>query len=620
MNDPGRTAPGLSPQPRATVLLTGSELVRGAIDDANGAFLGRELTRLGLEPASVDRRRRPSRGPRGGDARRLQADLCVLSGGLGPTHDDRTIEILALVTGRALVVDASLGAEIEGVARAVAERLGRPYEDWRWACASRRRSPRARVSLGLAGTAPAVLLEHDGRVAVALPGPPGELRRLWPRVLEAGPVRALVARAAPRDQRLLRIYSVPEASVADARRVGRGGAGRARDRRSAPANLEVEVDLFSPPGARRRPPRSPPRSSGSSARTCSPATSVRSRRMCSTRCAGRGGRSRRRNRARAASSRRRSPRFPGRATCSWAARSRTQRGEGGAARRSRRRARAHGAVSEETARAMAAGARERVRRGRGGLRHRNRGPGRRLRGEAGRARPHRGRGPGRRRRRSRSGSRACATRSAAGRRHWPCTKSGVFRLELRRSSETLRPIVESGERLRLFLALPLPSDARERLVAWQAAAFDGVPDVRVVPPENLHITLVFLGERPVEELDAIGSALREAAAAASRPVLSAVRYRETRSVGMVVLDDEDRAAGGSRPIWPSGSSGWASTSPSRGPGCRMSRSSDSGIRRRFGSRLPASARVSPSEVASYTSRLRRNGAQYEIRESVPLGG
>ena len=60
-----------------------------------------------------------------------------------------------------------------------------------------------------------MLLEVDGRVAVALPGPPGELRRLWPRVLEAEAVRAVVARAAPREHReIVRIYSVPESSVA----------------------------------------------------------------------------------------------------------------------------------------------------------------------------------------------------------------------------------------------------------------------------------------------------------------------------------------------------------------------------------------------------------------------
>jgi len=184
----------------------------------------------------------------------------------------------------------------------------------------------------------------------------------------------------------------------------------------------------------------------------------------------------------------------------------------------------------------------------------------------------------------------------------------------------LRPIVESGERLRLFLALPLPPDARKRLVAWQTSAFDGVPDVRVVPPENLHITLVFLGERPVEELDAIGTALRDAAAEASRPVLSAVRYRETRSVGMVVLDDEDRAAGRLQADLAGRLERLGVYKPE--PRAWLPHVTVVRFRHPPAVRVapPGLGRVSPSEVASYTSRLRRNGAQYEIRESVPLGG
>ena len=234
--------------PRATVILSGSELVRGAIDDANGAFLGRELTRLGIEPARWivvgDRPEELEDALREG----LRADLCILSGGLGPTHDDRTIELLALVTGRALVLDAPLEREIEGVAKAVAERLGRPYADLSLGVRKQASLPEGGISLGLAGTAPAVLLEHDGRVAVALPGPPGELRRLWPRVLEAGPVRALVERAEPREHRLLRMYSVPEASVAEAVESA-GGEREGLEITICARNLEVEVDLFSRPGA-----------------------------------------------------------------------------------------------------------------------------------------------------------------------------------------------------------------------------------------------------------------------------------------------------------------------------------------------------------------------------------
>jgi nicotinamide-nucleotide amidase len=233
----------LTSAPRATVLLTGSELVRGSIDDANGAFLGRELTRLGLEPARWvvvgDRPEELERALR----EALDADLCVVSGGLGPTHDDRTIELLAAATGRALVVNETLEREIEAVARAVAERLGRPYADLSLGVRKQASLPEGALSLGLAGTAPAVLLEHDGRVAVALPGPPGELRRLWPRVVEAAPVRAVLDRAEPREHELLRIYSVPESSVAQAVESA-GGEGEDLAVTICARSLEVEVDLF----------------------------------------------------------------------------------------------------------------------------------------------------------------------------------------------------------------------------------------------------------------------------------------------------------------------------------------------------------------------------------------
>lgn len=241
----------MSVRPRAAILLTGSELARGTIRDANGPFLARELTRLGLEPARWllvgDRPDELEAALR----EALAADLCVVSGGLGPTHDDRTVELLARATGRTLLVDEALEREIEAVARAVAERLGRPYAELATGVRKQASRPDGAVSLGLAGTAPALLLEHDGRVAVTLPGPPGELRRLWPRVLEAQPVRALAARARRRDHRVLRFFAVPEAAIARAVE-GAGGEGKGLELTICARNSELEVDLLvEPDGAAR---------------------------------------------------------------------------------------------------------------------------------------------------------------------------------------------------------------------------------------------------------------------------------------------------------------------------------------------------------------------------------
>jgi 2'-5' RNA ligase len=94
--------------------------------------------------------------------------------------------------------------------------------------------------------------------------------------------------------------------------------------------------------------------------------------------------------------------------------------------------------------------------------------------------------------------------------------------------------VGSGERIRLFCALDLPDGARAELAAWASATFHSG---RLVPAENLHVTLAFLGHRPADDVPGIAAELRAAAAAARPAELRPLRYRETRSVGMIVLED-----------------------------------------------------------------------------------
>jgi RNA 2',3'-cyclic 3'-phosphodiesterase len=102
--------------------------------------------------------------------------------------------------------------------------------------------------------------------------------------------------------------------------------------------------------------------------------------------------------------------------------------------------------------------------------------------------------------------------------------------------------VERGERIRLFCALDLPGGARSELAAWAGEVLHGRG--RPVPAENLHVTLAFLGHRPAADVAAILGELR-AASAAARPVeLRPLGYRETRSVGMIVLEDLGGAATG----------------------------------------------------------------------------
>ena len=237
--------------PRAVVVVTGSELVRGGRRDANGPFLAAELARQGLDPARIvivgDGPDELAAALREG----LDADLCVVSGGLGPTHDDRTVAALAAATGRSLVVDEGLEREIEAFSRSVAERLGRPHADFAAGVSKQASLPEGSVSLGLAGTAPALLLEHGGSVVVVLPGPPGELRRLWPRALEHPAVADVLARAAPRSRRVLRFFGPSESAVARALdEVGGEEEGLAAT--VCARDLEIHVDLFFAPEAEER--------------------------------------------------------------------------------------------------------------------------------------------------------------------------------------------------------------------------------------------------------------------------------------------------------------------------------------------------------------------------------
>jgi 2'-5' RNA ligase len=180
--------------------------------------------------------------------------------------------------------------------------------------------------------------------------------------------------------------------------------------------------------------------------------------------------------------------------------------------------------------------------------------------------------------------------------------------------------VGGDERPRLFAALQLPAATVRSLVAWQRDAFGDASDVRVVPPANLHVTLAFLGHRPAGDLDAIVAALRSAAERAPRPVLSVVRYRETRSVGMLAFDDVGgRATAFAEDlhrrleeigVYERERRRWLAHVTV----LRFRRA------HRLAPGLPELGTISPSEAAVYHSVLRPRGAQYEILESVRLGG
>jgi nicotinamide-nucleotide amidase len=105
--------------------------------------------------------------------------------------------------------------------------------------------------IGVAGTAPGIVLETDGAVAVSLPGPPSELQRLWVRALASAPVQAVVARARVPERRVLRFYGAGESRVAQALAEA-GGEGDGVTVTICARDFEIHVDLMAEPEARER--------------------------------------------------------------------------------------------------------------------------------------------------------------------------------------------------------------------------------------------------------------------------------------------------------------------------------------------------------------------------------
>jgi 2'-5' RNA ligase len=177
--------------------------------------------------------------------------------------------------------------------------------------------------------------------------------------------------------------------------------------------------------------------------------------------------------------------------------------------------------------------------------------------------------------------------------------------------------VATDARLRLFCALTLPGETVERLVAWQARELRGG---RIVPPQNLHVTLAFLGGRPAGELPAIAAGLRDAARGAARPRLELRGYRETRSVAMLTFVDEgghatalaERLQAGLERlgVYRREARPWL-------PHVTVLRFRE---RPRLAPALPELGAVVPSDAAVFMSRLRPGGAEYESVETVAIGG
>jgi RNA 2',3'-cyclic 3'-phosphodiesterase len=180
--------------------------------------------------------------------------------------------------------------------------------------------------------------------------------------------------------------------------------------------------------------------------------------------------------------------------------------------------------------------------------------------------------------------------------------------------------LEGDAPLRLFCALRLPDDVLDGLLDWGRRELPEGRGVRRVVRSNLHVTLAFLGRQPASEAPAVAGALREAAAGAQPARFDVSRYRETRSVGMLVLDDEEARATALAQDLHRRLEGLGVYEPEQRPWLPHLTVVRFRQRPRLVPELPELGPFGPSDAALYHSVLRSTGAQYEVLETFALGG
>jgi nicotinamide-nucleotide amidase len=212
---------------RAGFVITGTEVLAGRVRDRNGPWLADRLAELGVELAHV-----LITGDRPADLesalrfmRAEGADLIVTSGGLGPTADDMTAEVVAKFAGRPLRLDEALEERIGKIIARFARRWRIDAEALRIANRKQAMVPEGAIALDPVGTAPGLVVPADGQVVVVLPGPPRELQESWAQAVETEPFKALVARAPRYRQRMLRLFGIPESEIAETLRVAEQEVG-----------------------------------------------------------------------------------------------------------------------------------------------------------------------------------------------------------------------------------------------------------------------------------------------------------------------------------------------------------------------------------------------------------
>ncbi len=203
---------------RAGILVTGTEVLSGFVKDRNGPWLSEELGKLGVETTQIT-----IVGDRPEDLeaalRHMQEDgidIVVTSGGLGPTADDLTAEVVGRFAGRELVLDEAMEKKIHEIIKGFAARSRMRFDPDALRAANRKQAmvPEGATALDPMGTAPGLVVPAEGMVVIVLPGPPRELKGMWPAALEQPAVREVLDRADPFTTFEVRMFGIPESELA----------------------------------------------------------------------------------------------------------------------------------------------------------------------------------------------------------------------------------------------------------------------------------------------------------------------------------------------------------------------------------------------------------------------
>jgi competence/damage-inducible protein CinA-like protein len=207
---------------RAGIVVTGTEVLTGRVADRNGPWLAEQLRLLGVDVGHV-----VVVGDRPEDLRAALAflagtgvGLIITSGGLGPTADDLTAEVVGEIQGRPSAVDPELERRIASAVERLMARRGWRADPDAMAAGVRKqaRVPSGATVLEPVGTAPGLVVPPaDGRTGphvLVLPGPPAELQGMWPAAMAAEPVRRVLAGATELRQETVRLWGTLEAQLA----------------------------------------------------------------------------------------------------------------------------------------------------------------------------------------------------------------------------------------------------------------------------------------------------------------------------------------------------------------------------------------------------------------------